>query len=506
MTWLRRAAATATVLLATVSVAGADAWNDKTTMKFDAPVMVPGATLAPGTYTFKLMDSTTNRHMVQIFNEDQTKLMTTAMSVPTKRMDPSGDVVVKLNPTEAGAPAAIKAWFYPGSLYGHEFIYPDDQAKQIAQRTKQLVLSGEVGDSDMGKATLHTYDAEGRQAEWHGDARVIKEWQQWVNDGGRTATARIATPGTPETRESTAPAVRATPDGQKVAVGELEENPAKYTGKTINVTAEVEEVFGPRLFKIDEPGWADLDGEVLVYLPADLAALVREDDRVTVTGTMATLTKVDLDRDLAWLDYAPDMEIRLTERPVLKATSIVGGNSDVALAIRVSPTQQASSGAAGSSENTAAGAASGTSGQSETADKPRATGESGAANTGTTGTSGRAGTNPGTGTSGTNGSGNPALTSLSEITRADRSIVGRRVDLNGVQVSRQAKGDGFWIQGGGASVFVLPPRPDAQPSVTQGQSVSIDGVVLEMPRRFRQKAEAVSNANDDIYVYATIVK
>jgi hypothetical protein len=503
MTWLKRSAATVTILLATAALARADAWNDQTTIEVDAPVMVPGTTLPPGTYAFRLMDSTTNRHMVQIFNEDQTKLITTAMSVPTKRTDPNGDVVVKLNPAEAGAPVAIKSWFYPGSLYGHEFIYPDDQAKQIAQRTKKLVLSGEAADSDMGTATLHTYDAEGRQADWHGDAQVIKEWQQWVKDGGRTATARIASPGTAETRESTAPMVRSTPQGDKVTIGDLEENPAKYTGKTINVTAEVEEVFGPRLFKIDEPGWADLDGEVLVYLPADLAALVREDDLVTVSGTMSTLTKVELGSDLAWLDPTPDTEIKLTERPVLTATSVVGGNSNVALAIQVGPMQQASSATADSSENAKAGTTAGTSGQSGTSEAAgSATGQSGAAKTETTGTSGKAGATQPTGTSG-NASAAPALTSLTDLTSADRPIVGRRVDLNGVKVSRPSEGRGFWIESNGNSVFV---RPQTRSSVSQGQSVSIDGVVLEMPRRFRDQAEAVRNANDDIYVYATTVK
>ena len=43
-------------------VARADQWNDRTTLKFDAPVMIPGTTLAPGTYTFKLLDSATHRH------------------------------------------------------------------------------------------------------------------------------------------------------------------------------------------------------------------------------------------------------------------------------------------------------------------------------------------------------------------------------------------------------------------------------------------------------------
>jgi hypothetical protein len=129
------------MMVAIAGVAGADQWNDRTKLTFEAPIMIPGTTLAPGTYTFKLLDSQTSRHVVQVFNEDGTKLIATTHAVPAKRMDVSGDTMVKLNPTEAGAPIALKAWFYPGSRYGHEFVYSDQQARSIAQRTKTLVLS-----------------------------------------------------------------------------------------------------------------------------------------------------------------------------------------------------------------------------------------------------------------------------------------------------------------------------------------------------------------------------
>jgi hypothetical protein len=129
------AAVVLTVVSAAVAAAQINA-NQRTVFQFDAPVMVPGATLQPGTYVFRLLDSETNRHMVQILNKDETKLITTTQAVPTKRMETRGDVVVKMNPTERGAPAAIKAWFYPGTVYGHEFVYSDEEARRIAERTK----------------------------------------------------------------------------------------------------------------------------------------------------------------------------------------------------------------------------------------------------------------------------------------------------------------------------------------------------------------------------------
>jgi hypothetical protein len=462
MMWPKRAALAIGMVVAVAAIARADRWNDRTTLKFDAPMMIPGATLAPGTYTFKLLDSTSNRHVVQIFNEDGTRLVATTQAVPAKRMDPKGDVVVKLNPTEAGAPVALKAWFYPGSLYGHEFVYPDKQARDIARRTKTLVLSTDVAGSDMEKGTLYTYTAEGLKQPWHPDDAVMKEWAQSREHASRRASAGVAAP-TP--KEATAPMVHAEPVGMKVSIDDFEEHPQEYVGKTVSVTAQVEEVFGPRLFKIDEPSWADLDGEVLVYLPSNLAALVREDDRVTVTGTPKMFVKADIERELGWLEPDPDVEIEFDERPVLVASRIVGGNSDVAVAIALNEPVQRDSSAP----------------DAQAANRP-------------------------VGTSGTADAAAP-LTDLGALGNGDEELVGRRVELNGVEVAKRGGKQGFWIEGRGASLFVLPSTDSgAAGSVTPGQAVSIEGIVLAMPRSMREKAAAVDHGNDEIYLYATSVK
>jgi hypothetical protein len=51
----------ATVLLAG-SVAFADQWNKKTILTVNETILVPGATLEPGKYVVKLVDSLSNRH------------------------------------------------------------------------------------------------------------------------------------------------------------------------------------------------------------------------------------------------------------------------------------------------------------------------------------------------------------------------------------------------------------------------------------------------------------
>jgi hypothetical protein len=55
------------------TAANADEWNEKTVVTFSGPVEIPGVHLAgmgvlpAGTYVFKLLDSDSDRHIVQIF-------------------------------------------------------------------------------------------------------------------------------------------------------------------------------------------------------------------------------------------------------------------------------------------------------------------------------------------------------------------------------------------------------------------------------------------------------
>lgn len=167
-----------------------------------------------------------------------------------KRQDAKGDIVVKFNPTDAGSPVALKGWYAPGTVYGHQFIYPDAQAKEIASRTKTLVLSVDVPGTDLEKGTLRTYDASGRTAAWTGDVATMREWDTWRRS--RPAAARASGEDAQERRQSTAPMIKGSFEGTRVKIDDLEDEPAKYLGQTVSVDAEVEEVFGPRLFTIDE--------------------------------------------------------------------------------------------------------------------------------------------------------------------------------------------------------------------------------------------------------------
>jgi len=135
-------------VLAFVSAATvrADEWDKKSVLTFSQPFEVPGAVLPAGAYTFRLADTLSDRHIVQIFNADGSRLLMTVMTIPDYRLKTTSKTVVKFNEAPRGTPQAIRAWFYPGNSLGQEFVYPKARAVQLARAAKTAVPAIAVTD------------------------------------------------------------------------------------------------------------------------------------------------------------------------------------------------------------------------------------------------------------------------------------------------------------------------------------------------------------------------
>jgi hypothetical protein len=132
------------VVLAVQTRAKADEWNHKTIMTFDEPFEVPGVgaqTLPAGTYVFKLLDSASDRHIVQIFNQAEDHVFTTILAIPNYRLRSTGKTVLTFRERGEGQPEAIHAWFYPGHEWGEEFVYPKTRALELAKIVNEPVLA-----------------------------------------------------------------------------------------------------------------------------------------------------------------------------------------------------------------------------------------------------------------------------------------------------------------------------------------------------------------------------
>src|ERR1700739_531337 len=92
----------------------ADEHDQATKLTFNEPIEVPGQILAAGTYWFTLMDSSSDRNIVQIWNEDRSQLLGTIFTIADYRFQPAGKTVVNFEERPGDKPQAIQAGFSPG--------------------------------------------------------------------------------------------------------------------------------------------------------------------------------------------------------------------------------------------------------------------------------------------------------------------------------------------------------------------------------------------------------
>jgi len=104
--------------------ARADQWNKKTILTVNETVQVRDTVLEPGQYVLKLLDSPSDRHIVQIFNSDQTHIINTVLAIPRERVYPTDKTEFTFWETPPGNVRALRTWFYPGDNFGQEFAYP----------------------------------------------------------------------------------------------------------------------------------------------------------------------------------------------------------------------------------------------------------------------------------------------------------------------------------------------------------------------------------------------
>src|SRR6202162_6225007 len=109
--------------------ARADETNRKTVITFSGPVEIPGVhlqgwgVLPAGTYVFKILDSQSDRHIVQIFNKAETTVYATILAIPNYRLQATDKTVIIFRERPAGEPEALRAWFYPGRNWGEGCVY-----------------------------------------------------------------------------------------------------------------------------------------------------------------------------------------------------------------------------------------------------------------------------------------------------------------------------------------------------------------------------------------------
>lgn len=132
--------------------------QEKTFLTFSAVVEMPGVTLDPGTYVFRLAD-TPVRNVVQVLDKDEKHIIGQWTFVQAERPRVTDENVVMFKETREGATPAVQFWYFPNEKIGKEFIYPKDQAERIAARTgvkvrgDEGVIEGSIADVQVAEAS-----------------------------------------------------------------------------------------------------------------------------------------------------------------------------------------------------------------------------------------------------------------------------------------------------------------------------------------------------------------
>ena len=191
--------------------------NQITYFTFSAPFELPGGkTLPAGKYVFKIVDSPSNRHIVQVMSEDQQTMHATLLAIPAQRQDPADEPEVRFMEAEANMAPAVRTWWYPGRTIGHEFIYPKDQARRLAARQGEgvLTVAGDAsGDDAMRTGDLTRIGATGQETAVTAESTTASSAQsterpaQTATTSAQSTTAATTTQSTPAApAETPAPA------------------------------------------------------------------------------------------------------------------------------------------------------------------------------------------------------------------------------------------------------------------------------------------------------------
>lgn len=242
---------------------------------------------------------------------------------------------------------------------------------------------------------------------------------------------------------ATAPGPSSQSGSLRVSIGDLDDAGTRYVGRVITVIAEVDEVYGPRLFTIDDPAWGDLGGEVLVYARGMAAVPVSDGDRIGVTGTLQTVALSGIESEWGWRKVEPDVDVDFLTKPLILATRIVSSEDGRELAVK-----------------------------RQTPEMPRNAFET--------------------------------IMDVALVAAGTEDLIGRPVHLRDVRVLRLATNHGFFVDAPAGAIFVLP-ESSVPAMVAPGSVVTVQGVIARAPRRMPGEFNPPLGWNRRIYLVATTI-
>ena len=156
-----------TLAVLTLSIGGraeAQPADYRTYFTFSAPVTLPGVTLPAGKYIFRLADPDSSRKVINVMSGDGKRSLAMLHTIPDQAAKAPKDAEIRFMETSAKVPPPIKTWWYAGKAIGYEFIYPRQQALQLAKATSEPILTTTQETTDLGNADLARVNGSNNEA------------------------------------------------------------------------------------------------------------------------------------------------------------------------------------------------------------------------------------------------------------------------------------------------------------------------------------------------------
>ena len=133
------------------AVAQGTTLEQKTDVTISAPMQIPSGVLQPGHYTFQINTLPSGQTSVIQIRDDSGKVIANLMTINDYRITPTDKTVITYSERAKNQPPAVRAWFYPGETFGHEFAYPKTEATLLADTNNVNVPS--IPDTASGDVT-----------------------------------------------------------------------------------------------------------------------------------------------------------------------------------------------------------------------------------------------------------------------------------------------------------------------------------------------------------------
>jgi hypothetical protein len=159
----------------------------KTTLTVEALTQLPGTTLAAGSYVFRQSGEQSGWDIVQVYNSDQSSLVTTLLAYPNPNLVSNGQAFLVYPQSTDNQTQIMEAFFFDGDPVARQLAYPQKTADAIGAANHVRIPT--TGTSDAYPSSLPL---------------AASSWSAPVNQGEDAGTA-AQTQSSPNTAAQTAP-------------------------------------------------------------------------------------------------------------------------------------------------------------------------------------------------------------------------------------------------------------------------------------------------------------